>query len=285
MRFKSLDIIGVLFVVIVNVGWTLLPNRPLIIGIILAVPLIFVLPGYSLTQVVFPRRLADPSNSIFLQPNLKIEHPISAVDHITLSLGLSMAIDVLMGFILNVFPIGLQGLSWTISLGLVTTVFTLLATYLRRKDRVKVEKISGPRITIRECIQFGLAILVAIASVLLSVIRPSATEASFTQFSMQPTNQTNNSCAVRIGVKSFEATTVTYRITVAVNDVQVNTWPTVILVPQHEWDQLVALPATSINSLYVEAKLYKLDQPEAVYREVHVTLNSLGGSKDRKIQC
>src|SRR5437899_10172382 len=101
MRLKNFDLIGVIFLVIINVGWAQLPSRPLIIGIILAVPLIFVLPGYTLTQVLFrkqsPDQSLDSSNNLILQPSLKIGQPVSAVDHIIFSLGLSMAIDVLMG--------------------------------------------------------------------------------------------------------------------------------------------------------------------------------------------
>ena len=285
MRLKNLDLIGVILVVVINAGWMQFSNRSLIIGIILAVPLIFVLPGYTLTQVLFRRRSPDLSSNLILQPSLKIGQPVSTVDHIILSLGLSMAIDVLIGFMLNVFPIGLQALSWTISLGLVTTVFTLLAAYLRRRDHVKFKRIPRPRITIYKCILFGLAILVATAAVWFSVIRPQATQADFTQFWMQPSNQTTNSCAVRVGVQSFEAISVTYRITMAVNGVQINTWPSVVLAPQEKWDQLVPIPPRSTSSVYVEAKLYKLDKPETVYRDVHLTLNSSGGSKNRKMQC
>lgn len=133
MRLKNLDLIGVIFFAAINVGWAQLPSRPLIIGIILAVPLIFILPGYALTQCLFRRRSPDSPSSFILQPRLKIDQSVSAVDHIIFSLGLSMAIDILVGFALNVLPIGLEAQSWTLSLGLVTTVSVLLAAYLRKK--------------------------------------------------------------------------------------------------------------------------------------------------------
>ena len=285
MRLKNFDLIGVIFLVIINVGWTQLPSRPLIIGIILAVPLIFVLPGYTLTQALLCRQSPAPSSNLILRPSLKIGQPVSAVDHIILTLGLSMTIDVIIGFILNVFPIGLRALSWTISLGLVTTVFTLLAAYLRRRNHVKIEKIPRLHINIYKCVLIGLAILVAAVAIWFSVIRPSATQADFTQLWMLPSNQATNSCAVRIGVQSFEATSVTYRITVAVNGAQVNTWPSVVLAPHEEWKQLVPIPLLSTNSVYVETRLYKLDRPETVYRDVHLILNNSKGSKNQKLAC
>ena len=285
MRLKNFDLIGVILLVIINVGWTQLPSRPLIIGIILAVPLIFVLPGYTLTQALLCRQSPAPSSNLILRPSLKIGQPVSAVDHIILTLGLSMTIDVIIGFILNVFPIGLRALSWTISLGLVTTVFTLLAAYLRRRNHVKIEKIPRLHINIYKCVLIGLAILVAAVAIWFSVIRPSATQADFTQLWMLPSNHITNSCAVRIGVQSFEATSVTYRITVAVNGAQVNTWPSVVLAPHEEWKQLVPIPLLSTNSVYVETRLYKLDRPETVYRDVHLILNNSKGSKNQKLAC
>jgi len=285
MHLKNFDLIGVILLVIINVGWTQLPSHPLIIGIILAVPLIFVLPGYTLTQALLCRQSPAPSSNLILRPSLKIGQPVSAVDHIILTLGLSMTIDVIIGFILNVFPIGLRALSWTISLGLVTTVFTLLAAYLRRRNHVKIEKIPRLHINIYKCVLIGLAILVAAVAIWFSVIRPSATQADFTQLWMLPSNQATNSCAVRIGVQSFEATSVTYRITVAVNGAQVNTWPSVVLAPHEEWKQLVPIPLLSTNSVYVETRLYKLDRPETVYRDVHLILNNSKGSKNQKLAC
>ena len=286
MRLKNLDLIGAILIVAINVGWTQLPNRPLIIGIILALPLTFVLPGYTLTQTLFRRRPPDPSSNLILQPSLKIGQPVSAVDHIILSLGLSMAIDVVVGFALNVLPIGLQALSWTISLGLVTTVCALLAANLRRKDRVKIERIPRPRITIYECLLFGLAILVATAAVWFSVIRPPATQADFTQFWMLPSNQTANSCAVRIGVQNHESTTIEYRVVVTMNNAIIDTWSSVVLAPQAEWDQFVSLSPGTANTIYIEGQLYQSNKPVTVYRKVDLTLHLLSNSKDGKVlQC
>ncbi len=65
---------------------------------------------------------------------------MDGIDQLVLSLGLSLAVDVLVGFTLNVFPSGLQAQSWALSLGLFTTLFALLAVFLRRKHTVQVSK-------------------------------------------------------------------------------------------------------------------------------------------------
>ena len=139
MRVRNLDLIGAICFAAISIGWAQLPSHPLIVGIILAVPLVFFLPGYTLTQALFRKRSDqshDPSSNLILQPNLKIGHPASAVDYTIFSLGLSLAIDVLLGFVLNLFPMGLQLRSWALSLGLITAIFALLAAYIRRRNLV-----------------------------------------------------------------------------------------------------------------------------------------------------
>src|SRR2546421_3393064 len=115
MRLKNLDLIVTITIAAINVVWTLLPSRTPVIGIILALPLVFVLPGYTLTGVMFHKRSLDASHRLLL------------------SLGLSLAIDVLSGLILNLFPAGLQVGSWAMLLGLLATAFSLLLAYLRRE--------------------------------------------------------------------------------------------------------------------------------------------------------
>lgn len=286
MRLKNLDLIAAILVVAINVGWTQIPNRPLIVGIILALPLTFILPGYTLTQVLFrkrsPDQSLDSSNNIILRPSLKIGQPVGGADQIILSLGLSMAIDVLVGFSLNVFPMGLQGLSWILSLGFLTTVFALLAAFLRRRDIVTIERVSRPRITIYDCILFGLAMLVATAAVWLSVIRPLEPQPSFTQFWMLPAN--NNSCAVSIGVQSFESTPVTYRIVMMINSTEANTWSSIVLSPQEKWVQSVPVTPDTASSVSIEAQLYRADKPGTAYRNVHLIFHISTGSKNGQVQ-
>lgn len=285
MRLKNLDLVGVILVVIINAGLAQLPSRLLIVGIVLAMPLVFVLPGYTLTQVLFRRRSTEPPDELILRPSLKIWQPVSAIDYIVLSLGLSMAIDVLLGFILNVFPIGLRSQSWVISLGLLTTILALLAAYLRRKDIVKFGRRSRPRITIYECILFGLAMIVASVAVWSSILRPPQPQPSFTQFWMIPSKQAEDTCTVLIGVRSYESTSVTYRIVMTINSTQVNNWSPVVLIPQEEWDQSVAIKPVASDSMYIEALLYRADKPQVVFREVHMTLNSLWNKNGQKQQC
>lgn len=288
MRLKNLDLIVTMLIAAINVGWALLPDRSPIVGIIFVLPLVFVLPGYTLTEVLFKRSPAA-SDPLIRKPRLRIERPFNASDRLILSLGLSLGIDILSGFVLDMLPIGLQALSWAVFLGLLTTVFSLIAAFRRRGMRINAHKgrVTSPwfRITIYECILFGLAIIVATLSVWYSTNNAKQQQyPDFTQFWMLPSKQANDSCAVLIGVHSYESTSVTYRIVVTISGAQVATWSPVVLAPQEEWEQPVSVKPEAA-AMYVEAKLYRADKPGIVYREVHMTLNSSGGSTDRKVQC
>src|SRR5207249_3376625 len=124
---------------VMNVIWALLPSRIPIVGIVLALPLVFVLPGYTLTEILFHKRSLDISHRLVL------------------SLGLSLAIDILGGFMLNLLPGGLQAISWAVLLGLFTAVCSLFVVYLRRGAGVNRVRPIRFRFTLYPWILFGLA--------------------------------------------------------------------------------------------------------------------------------
>jgi uncharacterized membrane protein len=261
MHHKNLDLIAVITIAVLNVVWVLLHSSVPVVGIILALPLALVLPGYTLTEVLFRKR------------------SLNAPERLVLSLGLSLAIDVLSGLFLNVLPVGLQATSWAVLLGLLTVVFSLLAVYLRRGVPASGTQSLRFRLSIYQGILFGLAISVAILSFFyidVGVIQQP--HPGFTQLWMLPEVQAGKSCDVRLGVRSFESTSVTYRITMTMNGAPAITWPSVVLAPQEEWDRLVPIPPTAAEEVYIEGQLYRLDKPAAVYREVHVTLHSCATS-------
>ena len=261
MHHKNLDLIVAVIIAVLNVVWVLLHSSAPVVGIILAFPLVLVLPGYTLTEVLFRKR------------------SLNAPERLVLSLGLSLAIDVLSGLFLNVLPGGLQASSWAVLLGLLTVVFSLLAAYLRRGVPASGTQPLRFRLSIYQGILFGLAILLAILSfVYIDIGVIQQPHPGFTQLWMLPEVQAGKSCDIRLGVRSFESTSVKYRITMTMNGVPAITWPSVVLAPQEEWDRLVPIPPTAAEQVYIEGRLYRLDKPAAVYREVHVTLHSCATS-------
>jgi len=277
---RNVDLIGAMCFAVAGMGWALLSNYRLLVGVLLAIPLVFILPGYTLTRALFPRRPADAlsasSNGFSLQPRLKIGQPFGAVDLMVFSLGLSLVIDVVTGLLLNLVPVGLQWQSWTFSLGLVTVVFALLA-YVRDKSvHMQGKSAHVWHIPLKEYALLGSALVVVALALWLAIIRPPQPQSGFTQFWMLSSTQANNSCAVLIGMHSFESAPATYRVQVMSNGTQVALWPSIMLTTQEEWDRVLPVSPAVGGSTVVDAQLYRLDQPGVIYREVHVTLRSCG---------
>ena len=292
MRQKNIDLLVALCFGVLGMGWALLPHRPLFVGVVLAIPLVLMLPGYTLTQALLRKRAADQrsgssesSDGLLLQPRLKIGRLFGAVDSVAFSLGLSLVIDVVVGFLLNLTPLGLRWQSWSFTLGLLTALFAALAALLRQKQPVRILAHTSGRDNTRrhnksrpykEGALLGAALVVAALAICLSMMRPPQPQPSFTQFWMLPSTSANSGCAVHIGVQSFEAGTVTYRIQVTSDGAQVASWSSIRLATQQEWDQLVPLLPAGGGSVFVDARLYRLDAPGRIYREVHVSLHGCG---------
>jgi uncharacterized membrane protein len=277
MHLRNLDLIVAMCYVVATVAWALLPDRPLPVGVLLAVPLVFMLPGYTLTQVLLRKRPARSASSTGLMPGLKIGRPIGAVDLLVFSLGLSLVIDVVTGFLLNLLPAGLQWQSWTLSLGCVTEVLTLLAALVRRSQGPPAQEIgaAGRRVRLKDGALLAPALVVVILALWLSITRPPQPQPSYTQFWMLPASA-GNGCAVQIGVHSFETAPVIYRLEMTSNGQELASWPSITLSTQQEWDRLVPISPVAASGIVVDAQLYRLDQPGTIYREVHVMLHGCG---------
>jgi uncharacterized membrane protein len=268
MRLKSLDLFLALGIAVANVVWAMLsisagPSSPSLIGIVLAMPLVFLIPGYMITETLFPGRALEP------------------VQQLVFALALSIAVAIFGGFALNQFPEGLRILPWTIWLGAFTTIFTLLA-YVRRQRQPRQSEPRGPRnrpqgtgarVPFATFVLFGMAALVAVLSVLYSVVgAEQQPHPGFTSLWVVPATEAGNTCAVSIGVQSSELAPLTYRIVVTTNKDQSTPWQPFSLVPQQQWAQLEPITVGNNTSVLVVVQLYRLDQPSKAYRNVSLTL-------------
>lgn len=283
MRIKNLDLAVAICIVVINIAWAQIPNRPVFIGILLVLPLVFVVPGYTLTEILFRGRLFFRSRAFPHERSLlPVRQPVGVTDQIVLSLGLSLAIDILVGFGLNFLPIGLQASSWALALGLLTTVFVLFTVFLRQKDSERIASVSGIRVTAANGLLLGLAAVVIIASVWLALIRPLNPQPSFTQLWMLPAQ--NNSCSVSIGMQSFETTSLTYRVVVEINNTHTNSWPAIVLSPQQKWSRSITVTPGNRSILNIQVQLYRNDKPDTIYRSAHVTFHVVTIAKTDQIQ-
>lgn len=302
MRFKNLDLIIALLFVILNIIWVQLPVRPWIIALLLVLPLTLFLPGYTLTQTLFRKRSAgekspqtsarpkSPEQALKAAP-LRLGHPIGKADQVILSLGLSMAIDILVGFVLNILSIKLEALSWAFALGLLIALCASLALFMRRHSNTEAPatpRTPQLRLTWLDAAFLLLALCITLNAIWLAVNRPPVPQPSFTQFWMLPANPANKICAVSLGVQSFETTSLTYSIRVTVNHAPVTqTWPKIVLTPQQKWVQQVPITPEAQNDLNVEAQLFRTDQPHTVYRDVHLTFHVAAALQNgqAQLQC
>jgi uncharacterized membrane protein len=287
MRTKNTDLIAAICIAALNAIWNVIPNRPPLVGTIFALPLTFFLPGYALSQALMRRRspAQTPETRAFKhQPGPKKGGAPGRADLLALSLGLSLAVDALAGFALNLLPVGLQAQSWALALGLITTMCALLAAFFRHGDTPPVMKAPRLHVTALDGLQVGLALIIAGGAICFAVIRPLEPQPSFTQFWMLPANASSKSCAVSIGVRNFEVTPVTYHVTLIVNGLQAGAWSAITLAPERAWVRSTAVTPQSASSVSVEAQLYREDEPGTLYRDVHLTFYVAKGRKNGQAQ-
>ncbi len=258
MHLKNFDLSVATIIAACNVIWALLPDHSSMVGIILGLPLIFVLPGYTLMTVLFHKSFIGPSYRLLL------------------TFGLSLGLDILSGLFLNFFPMGLQMLSWAVLLGGETLLFCLVAMYLRRGIvQQSIPQMQGKHTTISNFLLFGLAVIVVFLSLWYSTF--GATQQprpGFTQLWMLAANQSNNKgCAVRVGIQNLEGEPMKYQLKMKIMESLSNTWPSIELTPQQEWNQVVEIPSGISGSGTVEAQLYRADKTDIVYRSTHITLH------------
>ncbi len=287
MHLKNRDILLAFGVVVLNVVWMLLPYHIWEVGTLLALPLVFFVPGYMLIEILAHKRGLNTSYRI------------------TLSLGLSLALDILCGFLLNVLPIGLRSQSWVILLSCLMLVFALAVLYLRRYDipisedrnnaahgqqqgerRVPSYRSPSPvfRVSIRGGVVFGLAAVLVVFSLLYAAHGVAEQpRPGFTQLWMLPPTQTKQHCIVHVGIQSFENASVSYHAQMTVNNTQTTSWSALVLAPSQIWEKSVALSSPPAKSVLVEVRLYRDDKPATVYRKVHVMLTSVG--KNTAVEC
>ncbi len=254
MRTKNLDLFAAVGIAALSVIWAFLPGHSLITSSILTLPMIFVIPGYTLTEFLFYKRSLGASYRIIC------------------SVSLSLAIDITGGFVLNMLPQGLQRSSWAALLALVTALFAILAAVFRSKSFVHVKTPFRFRIALRDYLLFGLSGTVLVLAIWYSALGVTQQpHPGFTQLWLLPNGEEQKSCALRLGVHNFESTPMKYKVVLSVQGGSMKTWSPVILASQQEWNVTETLAAASTDAS-VQLQLYRLDKPQSVYREAHVML-------------
>lgn len=249
-RPESLDLLIVFVVTIAAISAGLNGG---ILRALAGLLLIFILPGYVLTALAFPRQLPRP------------------VESFVYTVGLSLAVTILGGLVLNATQWGLQNQSWTVFLGVFTLAVGLVA-WLRRQGQFRAQPIRRP-MTLNPTtpVLMGLAVIVTISALMLARSGAENTPTpGFTQFWMLPGNRGS----VRLGVKNEEITTLSYQLVVSGGEQIIQQWTTITIKPGETWEAALPLPDTPFEK--IDAQLYRIDALQTVYRKASLYLG--GGS-------
>jgi uncharacterized membrane protein len=232
---------------VVTVVPGLLPLR-----VTLALPLLLVLPGYSLTTALFPHREIDRSRRLLL------------------SVALSLSLAVVIGLVLNLTPFGLRSPSWAAALLIVTSAASTVA-FVRRQRRVTAGPVARvPPLRPRDAVFFlAAACILGGAVAFARVPLPAKKVQGYTVLWLLPGSR-GEAAAVRVGVTSGELEPVTYRLVVRVGS-RVHQQRLLELRPGDAWEESVRVGTSpSGRRALTEALLYREDQPQTVYRAVRL---------------
>lgn len=248
MHHKYTDLFFVLLVTVIGGIIAIISNVGGFIRILFTLPLVLVLPGYALSAALFAKR--------------KMEFP----EKLAFSLGLSLAVGVLGGLVLNLTPWGLQTGSWVVLLGGFTIGAACVAMLRRRQDQAI--PMVRPALGVRQGLLFGLALAVvgaALAVALLGALRQPTQ--GFTQLWILPGEGADQD-TVQLGVRNMETSEVSYRVELRIGEKVVGDWALVELQPGEEWKIEFVLPQRQSDIEMVEAVLYREDSPDTIYRRV-----------------
>lgn len=261
MRRKNNDLWCVLLIVSANLLVLILPDAFMIVRLVFALPLVFFLPGYLMVDVLTQKRLAD------------------TVRLLLLSCGLSIAIDISGGLLLNMVPAGLSIITWNFFLSVLTVVLLLLCLFKRNRQHIPV---NHPRELQKRiylawyniCILCFTGFIVIYAFMYATGSIAASPTPGFTQFWVQSDNYPAHLCTVVLEISSHEPVTTEYQVVVTENDRIVAQWSAISLEPLQMWQQDVSVVSNSATKKQVQlhADLYRTQDVQHVYRSVQMTL-------------
>ncbi len=224
------------------------PAARLLVG----APLALLTPGYALAAALFPR------------PTL------GGAERLLLTLALSLGSSILCGFGLNLLPWGLRPATWAAALALLTLACCALA--LARRSRVgaaAAPEDTPTRLAFSpgQALLFGLALAVVAGTVALArheaTLQPAA---DVIQLWMLPAPDVPRT--VRLGVTSVGVAEGRFRLVLSRGGFTLREWPDLAVRPGQTWEERLDLSGGQPGSGPFEARLYRADRPDEVFRRV-----------------
>ena len=210
--------------------------------------------------------------------------PLGSVDRLLFGVGLSVSLVILGGLVLIWAGLPFGVTLWSVYAAVVTALAGLVALAERsRRAGVRDESRSEPvplahaplGRTVGNAAMLGLAgVIVVAAFVVAGTPAPPEAVEGYTQLWLLPRDDAGRQ-EVTLGVRSMELTDALYAVQLDVRGTPLQDWQEIRLAPGETWEQTVALPVSREEAGAVNASLYRLDQPEDVYRRV--TLRTTSG--------
>jgi uncharacterized membrane protein len=253
MRFRNapdLILIALWTITAVFVGLIGIENT--IIRLVFTLPLVFFFPGYAIVSALYSRRrLSDTARFLF-------------------SSALSISITALGGLVLHFASVKLTPDSWLLLLSFVTLAATVLAFARRGRRTVPVGFSVG--LGLSQLLLLGLALVFFVVA--LGIAREGALQQDiphFTQLWILPP-QDEAQPAIEVGIRNQESRTVSYRLVANYGADVLGVWEQIELAAGEQWLTSIAVPPVLNSNEPIVANLYRLEEPDEVYRSVLLRL-------------
>jgi uncharacterized membrane protein len=247
---RTLGLIAVVIVALINVGlglgWYHANAGLAIFGILL----VLVVPGYLLSHLMLP--------------SLPIE------ERILLSLGLSVVTAGLLGLLLNFTPWGLSVSTWGVGLGLLALLGAgaLFFRWRRSTGGAGLPGGVGLKLTWRPAVLYSAALLVILLA--FYILKLDSAQLNTPLTSLWANYDPGNSVVLNIGIQNQEGKATTYNLVVESNNVIFSNWTGIYLDHDKLYTRQLAL--TQIPRGPVKVLLYLADNPTQIYRQVNIAL-------------
>ena len=268
-----LNAIAVLLIIII----TFFPSS--ILRIILGLPFVLFLPGYTLIAALFPKA-----------------NTLDGIERVGLGCGLSIAVVPITGFILNYTPWGIRLYPVLISLAIFIVATSIVAWYRRHRltegERFTISwnlslsfwKGQSPTVRVLSVI-LAAVILGAVATAGYVITTPRVGE-KFTEFYIlglggEAINypremKVGEEGRVIVGIINREHETVSYRIEISLDGVSNNQAGPLVLEHDEKWEEVISFTPDSFNPdrregyQKVEFLLYKNGENTPCLKPLHL---------------
>lgn len=220
-----------------------------IVHLILGLLLVLILPGYALTELLFAKG------------------QLTRTERLLYTLGGSVMVATLGALLLNQVPGGVQTNGWIGLLVGVTLIGTLLGA-LKGQPATTTAAPRLPRLRISFNQLLVLAIAVGVAGIAVKTAQTPTSPQGLTGYTLLWMLPADDTSRLALGISNQEFAPTAYKLQVKVDDQLAQEWPSLLLGVNGRWAAELAVPATAVAGHEITAELYRLDQPDQLYRHV-----------------